>query len=207
MTNSNSDNYISDTQNKQSIKSIKISYAEIEINPSDVDCQILLDNGNTDMSTALAWLKSVKYNFVYDNYTEQWYYWNGKYWEEDLQKIHEKSMIIFSELVTTAISVYSDHVREVLHKIVGSLRRASKWNGHFKVASALSSIYEFDQKEHLLNLKNGTLDIDVMKLLPHQKENHLSSMLELEYNINADCPQWSKLMYSLIQIQCIQNYQ
>jgi len=51
---------------------------------------------------------------------------------------------------------------------------------------------EFVHPEHLINLKNGVLDMNKNELLPKSSEYYFQNSLNIIYNKNADCPIWKK---------------
>lgn len=51
---------------------------------------------------------------------------------------------------------------------------------------------DFVHPEHLINLKNGVVDMIQDKLLPKGPEYNFQNVLSINYDKNADCPVWKK---------------
>jgi putative DNA primase/helicase len=63
------------------------------------------------------------------------------------------------------------------------------------IASAIAVPSDrLDADENLINLQNGVLDLNAMKLLPHSPEYHFTSQLPFAYDADALCPRWEQAM-------------
>ena len=57
---------------------------------------------------------------------------------------------------------------------------------------------EFDADPFKLNAQNGTIDLRTGYLYPHKREDLLRSMIPVEYDPHAQCPQFQRFMYSIM---------
>ncbi len=53
-----------------------------------------------------------------------------------------------------------------------------------------ASIADFDRHDWLLNLRNGTLDLETGKLRRHEPKDRLTQIANANYDPNATCPLW-----------------
>lgn len=49
---------------------------------------------------------------------------------------------------------------------------------------------QFDNHKYLLNVSNGTIDLKTGKITPHNRENYISQITNVEYVEGAECPVW-----------------
>lgn len=53
---------------------------------------------------------------------------------------------------------------------------------------------DFINPKNLINLKNGTYNLDTDELLEHNPNYYFQGILEIDYDKNADCPIWKKAL-------------
>ncbi|MGH8585169.1 MAG: hypothetical protein ACREWE_02925 [Gammaproteobacteria bacterium] len=46
----------------------------------------------------------------------------------------------------------------------------------------------------LLNVLNGTIDLQTGKLRPHAREDYITRCLDVDYDPDAKCPTWERFM-------------
>jgi putative DNA primase/helicase len=62
---------------------------------------------------------------------------------------------------------------------------------------------EFNSKLNLLNLKNGILNINTMKVVPHSKDFLSTARLPIKYEPNAKCPRITKFFSEIVESEHI----
>ena len=77
-------------------------------------------------------------------------------------------------------------------KIKAALERASK------LASFAKDYVEFDQKPHLFNVKNGTLDLRSGEFLKHNPNHLLTKQSPIRYDKDAKCPKWERFILDIM---------
>ncbi len=75
-------------------------------------------------------------------------------------------------------------VRSQNHIFEDSIRRAEK--------RASVPVSQFDTKRHLLNCRNGTVDLRTSVLRPHDREDWLTHRLDFDYDPDAQAPLWTE---------------
>ena len=55
-------------------------------------------------------------------------------------------------------------------------------------------VERFDQKPHLLAVRNGTIDLRDGTLRQHQREDYITNMLDIDYDPEATCPRWEQFI-------------
>lgn len=54
--------------------------------------------------------------------------------------------------------------------------------------------FKFNMYKNMLNLQNGVLDLDDMKLLEHSKNYYFTAKINTRYDEGADCPKWKDFL-------------
>ena len=134
----------------------------------------------------------------------EFYAWDGKRWTPGRRKIRHFA-------VQTAKRFYSMAGEESTPPAA-----AAEYAKHAKKSLSLSSIEavarlcendlslhievdQFDAKSRLLNVANGTIDLQTGELLPHDREHLNSKMIAIEYDPHAECPTWERAILQMFR--------
>ncbi|WP_337220566.1 phage/plasmid primase, P4 family, partial [Staphylococcus epidermidis] len=60
---------------------------------------------------------------------------------------------------------------------------------------------EFDSHKFLFNCGNGVIDLKTGELLPHDRKYMLTKISNIDYDLNAECPNWIRFMESIFKDQ------
>lgn len=60
---------------------------------------------------------------------------------------------------------------------------------------------EFDQHRSLLNVANGTLDVHTGELRPHNREDYLTKLVEIDYDADATCPNFERWLDDVTSVK------
>jgi len=50
----------------------------------------------------------------------------------------------------------------------------------------------------LLNVENGTIDLWTGELLSHRQEDKITKMVNVRYDLSADCPKWKQFVRKIM---------
>lgn len=109
---------------------------------------------------------------------------------------------------TDALSHYSrinnieqNHYNEALNKSVKKLGGKNKRDTILKdsMSELPISNAELDSKKNLINLANGTFDLDTYTLQPHCSEDLISMVANVEFNQNASPEQFAKFLKEIFE--------
>lgn len=138
-------------------------------------------------------------NIRYCRKWKEWMHWNGKNWEADetgqIQEIGKKTVRSFYSMAAN----------------MGDDKERSKFVNHIKISENLNrrkamiegaqsepgipvKPEEFDGDKWLLNVSNGTLNLKTMELLPHDRQNYITKIINVNYNTYAECPTWEAFL-------------
>jgi len=158
----------------------------------------------TDSTNAMRLVKEHGRDIRYNAAWKKWVVWNGKHWEMDEGGvlIHEKGLEmvrnIYDELKKTAD--YRERMDiEKAAMMSESVRRrkafveAATWVSVLRVKTD-----ELDRNPWLLNVKNGTIDIQSGEFREHRQEDMITKIANVDYDPAADCPMWKKFVREIM---------
>ena len=148
---------------------------------------------------------TVKALYRYNVDTKCWMFYNGKYWELDKEATKVSVTLKF---FTDALSQYSsmnnieqNHYNEALNKSVKKLGGKNKRDTILKdsMSELPISNAELDSKKNLINLTNGTFNLDTYTLQPHCSDDLISMVANVEFNQNASHEQFAKFLKEIFE--------
>lgn len=122
-----------------------------------------------------------------------WYLWNGSLWSRD----DSGKMLLYATETARAM-----HAEAALAGTTDEARMLARWailseslrSRRAMIDSAAPFVpiapQEFDARPGLLNLKNGTLDLESLTFRPFCREDMLTRMAGVAFKPSAECPQW-----------------
>lgn len=143
-----------------------------------------------------------------------WLTWDGRRWTYNEKAVDRK----FQQTVANLEQRMHSAFRSELDSADGKEAKASvrkKWGYHlqqcqrYKNTSAIKAALEraakhesievlaaqLDQKTMVLNCANGTVDLELGTMRPHDRADLLTIVLETEFDPDAECPLWIKSLY------------
>jgi len=158
----------------------------------------------TDSTNAMRLIKEHGRDIRYNAAWKKWVVWNGKYWEMDEGSalVHEKGLEmvrnIYDELLKTAD--YRERIDIEKAAIMSeSVRRrkafveAATWVSALRVKTE-----ELDPNPWLLNVKNGTIDMQNVEFREHKQEDMITKIANVEFDPKADCPLWKRFVREIM---------
>ena len=137
----------------------------------------------------------------YQRDQSRWMAYNGRHWEPDDG--------IAAESVGKAVS---DDLWQELANVLPVERRTSRSLISFLKSSASQQTIkaavvlarsepqigclsnQFDSKHYVLNVKNGTLDLDALLLQTHNADDKITHLANVDYDKGAGCPRWQQFV-------------
>lgn len=128
-----------------------------------------------------------------------WLIWDGKRWQMDERlKIHGMAKEIVPDIYTDAQNATYKADKERIFRWAVQTEGLATRNNMVKDARPSLAISADDLDKHiwLLNCLNGTVDLRTGKLLPHSQNDYLTKLVPVEYDEQAECPEWEKFLKS-----------
>lgn len=170
----------------------------------------LLDYRAEDGGILDCWLDMYGNNWLYVAGFEAWYYWTGTHWEKDeSQRLYKQVQELMHAMNQAALAemqaVTGDddkakaqraRIREYVNATKRSRNRVVSVESMAQAQRAISA----DQLDtaNVLNLKNGTFDLDKLELRPHSREDYLTSILPYDYDPNATAPRFEQFLSEVL---------
>ena len=128
---------------------------------------------------------------------DNWYRWNGNFWDEDPGQYRHRLVVEMAEnLYKEAAAVTKDAERAAI------ISYANKCESASTIRNILNCLrYEdgitmmpdcFDTDDFLFNCKNGTLDLRTMEFREARQEDLISKQADVVYDPSVTCPFWLK---------------
>jgi putative DNA primase/helicase len=125
-----------------------------------------------------------------------WYVYDGKRWLKD------EGGFRTMEMCKTFATAYSDYAANACSDDTEFLKYAGKLANRRNRESVLNdaksiapmSLSAFDTNRYLLNLQNGTYNLQNFTLQPHRAEDYVTKIARVRYNPKACCPRWERFI-------------
>lgn len=160
-----------------------------------------------DSRTAATYLQYLTTEVAYVPQRKKWMYYKDGAWKLDYDNAFIRR-----------------EIRDVAHRIADDAPKVSQdkkyltWASNAPNAGRVNAAFnmletytfvpleEFDQDRNFLNLKNGTLDLVSMDLLPHDSKQHLTKMMGASYNPAATYEAWQKYLDEVLPDKDTQDF-
>lgn len=158
----------------------------------------------SDTSVGYYFAKFVDGAVYYCPDTRSWFCYNGAKWESSLSEGDIYKLYI--EFISKTLSKL-DEIPRTSNNADG-LFKATKNFLLFKNANKVENIIrlfkknkstqlrmsDFNNNVHLLNVKNGIIDLNTLSFTEPNREIKNLNVADVNYNPNADCPEWEKFL-------------
>lgn len=180
----------------------------------------LLDYRAEDGGILDAWLDLYGDTWLYVTGYESWYKWTGTHWAKD------ECLSILAQ-IQALMDAMNKAARDLLHDTFADLadpnisedekKEAAKdielykayINATKRTKARVASVEGMAQAKraaaagmldagNVLNLRNGTLDLDTITLRQHCKDDHLTYCLDYDYNPAATCPRYEQFLCEVL---------
>ncbi|WP_285947449.1 bifunctional DNA primase/polymerase, partial [Thomasclavelia cocleata] len=140
--------------------------------------------------------------FRYNKEAKMWYFYNGKYWDKDVESITAKKYAIYLSRALEAYSFYMEEGerKEEYQKFLKGLGKIITRENMVKDAMKYSAISyaDLDKNKNLFNCLNGTYDLENYTFRPHQAEDLISKVSNVVYDPNAKSEIWDKFINDIM---------
>jgi len=138
-----------------------------------------------------------------------WMVYEGGVWRRDVTKSVVRAMQatvrlieLEAELVDTGNKETDEKIKDAIIGWAKKSESSSKIVAALEQASALwtfaKNYADFDRKPHLLNVKNGTIDLQNGEFMSHDPRNLLTKQSPIEFDPDAECPRWEQFVLDIM---------
>ncbi|MBA7532850.1 hypothetical protein ES705_25080 [subsurface metagenome] len=129
-------------------------------------------------------------------YCKKWNSWliyrEGKWQEDDRNETQELAKKVIMGYYREASEILDDKERKrlVSQALKSESQRAIRAMTDLATSTLPAVPDDFDQDIYILNLKNGTMDLNTLEFREHRPEDMLTKIARVNYEPGADCPKW-----------------
>ena len=176
----------------------------------------LLDYRAEDGGILDAWLDLYGDNWLYVTGYDSWYRWAGTHWAKDeCLSIFAQIQTLMDAMNRAAKTMITDMMADIkaaggasaeqqelamLKCYVGATKRTrarvASVEGMAQARRAVAA--GMLDAGNVLNLRNGTLDLDAITLRPHCKNDHMTYCLGYDYDPDATCPRYEQFLSEVL---------
>ena len=126
-----------------------------------------------------------------------WFAWDGRRWQRDQDTIIARC---FAQRTALAIfhecAFLGDETRKARASWAITSGRTSRLSAMLSEAEPHIALHpeDLDRDPWLFNVANGTLDLRTGRLRPHRRDDFLTSISPIPYNVGAKCPTWERFL-------------
>jgi putative DNA primase/helicase len=176
----------------------------------DIGFRNLTDLGNGERLALRERDEDGQYRIHYSN-DVGWRYWDDTYWRTDTTSEIGRRAVGAVRLIHSEASKARDKEEA---KALGSWAIKSEAAGKISAMVEMARLVPgisvesdvWDKNPWLLNLKNGTFDLEHQTLNRHQRDDFITKYIDLAYNPAATCPLWLSFLNRIIPNQETLNY-
>lgn len=151
----------------------------------------------TDVWNANLFIEKYGDDVRYSDALGGWFIWDGTRWKQDhafqilrLAKNTVKQIYEMAKIANDKF-LFKHAVKSEAEARLKAMINLARSEG-----VAIPS-EQFDRDVFLLNLRNGTLDLRSGELKPHARSDYITRRVELDYKLDAKCPEWERFLESI----------
>lgn len=161
------------------------------------------EHAESDLGNARRLVDGLGGNARYEPASRSWFVWDGRCWQRDDEGyVTRQAKRVVDELLSSA-KLSGDP--EIIKRRVSFARKSQSLPrilGMIELAKTELGIpikfSEFDRQPHLLNVKNGLVDLRTGDLLPHDREAFATHIIDIEYDPEAACPTFDRFVDDIL---------
>lgn len=154
--------------------------------------------GLTDLGNARRLLALHGKNLVFVEHDGggAWYAWDGARWQRSITRPESLAHDVAEVLIGEARAAESSSRRQELLRWASKSASAKACRDMLFMARSLAPerVERFDAKPSLLAFRNGTLDLDVVRLRPAAREDRLTLCVPFAFDFGAGSPRWLRFI-------------
>jgi putative DNA primase/helicase len=134
---------------------------------------------------------------------KKWVVWDDTHWQVDtgaLLYTRQLEMVrnIYAELYKTADYRDRQDIEKYAIQSESMRRREASVRAAQYIPCLNATVDDLDRNPWLLNVENGTVDLNTGELRPHRKEDMITKLAKVRYDKNADCPMWKQFVREIM---------
>ncbi len=162
----------------------------------------LADFRATDLGNAELLVRRHGGDLRYSHAWAKWLAWDGNRWAtDDSGEVYRRAAATVRELYSAAGSIPDDDRRKSIATHAVKCESKSRLDAMVGLAENQAEMVirpaDLDKDAMLLNVETGTIDLRTGDLRPHDRSDFISKLAPVEYDAEAQCPQWLKFLHRI----------
>ncbi len=181
---------------------ISVSRMNVEESPvlSDTAQNQTLSLSEVGNAERFVQLHSSKLRYV--SKWERWLIWNGKYWKQDEKgEVFERAKETIRGIYGEAENCQDENQRKALVKFALQSESHQHISSMLKLVRTDRSVAinasDLDKNQFVLNLENGTFDLNLDVLFPHMPEDLITKYIDVTYKPAAEATHWNDFLLKI----------
>ena len=154
-------------------------------------------------------------NWRYVPQIKRWLRWNGRFWQEEEEAaVYVGAVTAFRQLSAAirSLPASNDRIemlqRQSISAWLEKAEHASKMKDAFLFLENLAKeeYSSFDANPLLLNVQNGTLNLDSGELQPHNRQNLLTKICSASYEETPASPLWEETVKTILPDPAVRRW-
>ena len=157
----------------------------------------------TDMGNARRLVRRHKETIRHCGVSSEWLTWDQRRWGRDRDsQITEKAKDTVEAIALEADAIADDDVKAAY------VKHAVRSQGHRSLQAMVALAASdpevcvepetWDQHHMLLNVENGTIDLETGRLRDHRREDMITQISEVPFTPGAGCPRWEAFLLEIM---------
>ena len=140
-----------------------------------------------------------------------WYVWDGKrYGPDKRNQVRRTVHTMFARERTRIAKLQDQEAREKAQKYVARYETASAISGILTEAAVLEAFSvvadDLDADPYLLNVGNGTIELDTGKVRDHQQSDRITKICRASYDPAATSTRWTTFLETVLPDELVRTY-
>lgn len=163
------------------------------------------DKHPTDLGNARRLVKQFGEKIRFCPEYDRWLIWTGQRWEFDSRqntKLIKYTKEVVKSIYSECAKLENDQDRKELSKWARQSEARKRLVDMIFLAQSEDGIdiseKALDHDAYLLNCQNGMIDLKTGALKPHDPKYHLTKMIPVTYDPEAECVQWEEFLFKIM---------
>jgi putative DNA primase/helicase len=160
-----------------------------------------LNHNCTEFGNAERFFELNRGNLRYCREWHSWLCWTGICWEKSWDRPQELAKSMVRSIYREAADCEDPDFRDELLRHARKSETAARIDAALKLATSTPGVpvksEHLDADPYLLNVNNGTVNLQTGKISDHDKAQLLTKVAPVKFDPDADCPQWRAFLNTI----------